>query len=127
MLRDDGHPMILTAREIARYHHAHWDGSGYPERVGAKFIPIPARMCAIADAYDTMVCGLGHRPPRSMSEALDELRRQSGIQFDPELVSCFDALIRSESEGRGMDLEAGSGLEDFQELVLSLKEDRGFV
>lgn len=127
MLRDDGHPMIFMAREIAKYNHAHWDGTGYPERVGGRFIPPAARMCAIADAYDAMVCGIGHAPPRLMIDALAELNRQAGRQFDPELVSCFDALIRSESEDRGVDLEAGSGLEDFQELVLSLKEDRGFV
>ncbi len=127
MLRDDAHPMVFLAREIAKYHHAHWDGAGYPERVGGRFIPAPARMCAIADAYDAMVCGIGHAQPRSMIDALGELERQAGRQFDPELVSCFDALIRSESEDRGVDLETGSGFEDFQELVLSLKEDRGFV
>ena len=127
MLRDDGHSMVFTAREIAKYHHARWDGGGYPARVGGRFIPLPARMCAVADAYDAMVCGIGHAEPRSMIDALAELERQAGRQFDPELVSCFDALIRSESQDRGVDLEAGSGLEDFQELVLSLKEDRGFV
>ena len=127
MLRDDSHPMVFMAREIAKYHHAHWDGEGYPARVGGPFIPLPARMCAIADAYDTMVCGIGGREPRSMGEALSELQDQAGRQFDPALVSCFDALIRSESEGLGVDLGAGSGMEDFQELVLSLKEDRGFV
>ena len=127
MLRDDAHPMVFLAREIAKYHHAHWDGAGHPERVGGRFIPAPARMCAIADAYDAMVFGIGHALPRSMIDALAELERQAGRQFDPELVSCFDALIRSESEDRGVDLESGSGLEDFQELVLSLKEDRGFV
>jgi putative two-component system response regulator len=127
MLRDDEHPMVFMAREIAKYHHAHWDGNGYPERVGGKFIPMAARMCAIADAYDTMVCGLASKPPRTMMDALGRLGDAAGTQFDPELVSCFDALIRSESEGLGVDLGAGSGMEDFQELVLSLKEDRGFA
>ena len=86
-----------------------------------------ARMCAVADAYDMMVTGFGGGRRLSLGGALEELRAEAGRQFDPELVSCFDALIRSESEDRGVDLEAGSGLEDFQELVLSLKEDRGFV
>ncbi|HUQ28242.1 MAG TPA: HD domain-containing phosphohydrolase [Usitatibacter sp.] len=126
MLRDDTHPMVFMAREIAKYNHAHWDGSGYPERVGGRFIPLPARICAIADAYDAMVCGLGAEA-RTMVEALQELHLQSGRQFDPQLVSCFDALIRSESEGVGVDLHNGSGAEAFHELVLSLKEDRGFV
>ncbi len=127
MLRDDEHPMVFMAREIARYHHSRWDGNGYPKRVGGRFIPLAARMCAVADAYDTMVCGVGHSAPRTMAEALDELQREAGRQFDPALVSCFDALIRSESEDLGVDLEASAGMKDFQELVLSLKEDRGFV
>jgi HD-GYP domain-containing protein (c-di-GMP phosphodiesterase class II) len=62
-----------------------------------------------------------------MGEALAELNRLSGHAFDPALVSCFDALIRSESEGLGVDLEEGPGMADFQELVSALREDRGFV
>jgi len=127
MLRDDNHPMVLLAREIAKYHHAHWDGDGYPERVGGKFIPLAARICAIADAYDAMVCGVGHKPPKGMAEALAELERQSGRQFDPGLVSCFNSLIKSESEHLGLELGTESGMTDFQELIAALKEDRGFV
>jgi putative two-component system response regulator len=127
ILRDDRHPRMLLAREIARYHHARWDGNGYPERVSGKRIPLGARMCAVADAYDMMVCGFGARAPKSMDEALGELRRHAGKQFDPELVRCFDHLIRTETEDRGMDLAASAGMESFQELILSLQEDRGFV
>ena len=126
MLSDNRHPRIFLAREIARFHHAHWDGKGYPERVGGTFIPLGARMCAIADAYDMMVCGYGGRRPRAMGEALDEIRAQAGHQFDPGLVESFEEMIRCESEGRGVDLSS-PGMEDFQELILSLKEDRGFV
>jgi putative two-component system response regulator len=127
MLRDDRHPRILLAREIAKYHHARWDGEGYPERVAGKRIPFAARACAVADAYDAMVCGLGAGPPRSMNEALEELGREAGRQFDPEMVSCFDQLIRTETEDLGMDLESNSGLEGFQSLIAALSEDRGFV
>jgi putative two-component system response regulator len=127
MLRDDRHPRILLAREIAKYHHARWDGEGYPERVAGKRIPFAARACAVADAYDAMVCGLGASPPRSMNEALEELGREAGRQFDPEAVSCFDQLIRAETEDLGMDLESNSGLAGFQSLIAVLSEDRGFV
>jgi putative two-component system response regulator len=127
MLRDDRHPMVFLAREIARYHHARWDGNGRPEHVGGTFIPLAARICAIADAYDAMVCGIGHGPKRDMAGALAELHQEAGRQFDPGLVSCFDSLIRSESEGLGLDLSTASGMQDFQALITALKEDRGFV
>jgi putative two-component system response regulator len=127
ILRDDRHPRIFIAREIAKYHHAHWDGAGHPERVGGKLIPLAARVCAVADAYDAMVCGIGWRPVKTMDQALEELRAQAGRQFDPELVDCFDAMIRTESEELGMDLASNSGMESFQELVDALQEDRGFV
>jgi putative two-component system response regulator len=127
ILQNDEHSRILLAREIAKYHHARWDGGGYPPRVGGRFIPLPARICAVADAYDCMVCGLDHRPPMSMSEALDELRREAGRQFDPELVECFEAVIRDEAADLGVDPGAVAGLESFQEIVISLHEDRGFI
>ncbi len=127
ILGDDQHPRVFLAREIVRYHHARWDGTGYPERVAGKRIPLGARACAVADAYDAMVCGLGAGNPRSMNEALGELRSQAGSQFDPELVECFDQMIRSETEDLGMDLALNSGMEGFQSLVSALQEDRGFV
>jgi putative two-component system response regulator len=127
ILRDDRHPRVFLAREIARYHHARWDGEGYPEAVAGKRIPVPARICAVADAYDAMVCGLGARGARPMDEALGELRAQAGRQFDPELVECFDNLIRTETEELGMDVATHSGMEGFQSLVNALQEDRGFV
>lgn len=127
ILRDDRHPRILLAREIARYHHARWDGSGYPARVGGTFIPLAARMCAVADAYDSMVCGLDGQRPISMGEALGELRRGAGGQFDPQLVERFESMIRDETADLGLDPSTAAGLESFQELVTSLQEDRGFL
>jgi putative two-component system response regulator len=127
ILRDDRHPRIFLAREIVRYHHARWDGCGYPDRVGGKFIPLAARICAVADAYDELVSGLGSRVVRTMDEALAELRREAGSRFDPELVARFEDMVRTESEDLGVDLASTSGMEGFQELVNALQEDRGFV
>src|SRR6185369_10279104 len=125
MLLDDSHPRMLMARDIARFHHARWDGQGYPARVAWTAIPLAARICAITDAYDMMVCGFGGRTPMSLDAALAELRREAGGQFDPGLVSCFDALVKGELEALGVDPSSGTGMETFQELILSLKEDRG--
>jgi putative two-component system response regulator len=127
VLVDGTHPRLLLARDIARYHHARWDGTGYPDRVAGTAIPLGARMCAIADAYDMMVCGFGGRNPMTMAAALEELQREGGRQFDPELVSCFNALVKGELDGLGVDPSSEPGMEAFQELILSLKEDRGFV
>jgi putative two-component system response regulator len=127
MLCDEQHARMLLARDVARYHHARWDGAGHPERVGGEFIPLAARMCAVADAYDAMIFGLAGREPRNMEAALQELRLCAGKQFDPDLVDEFDEMIRNEMEGRGVDLGEGSGMQDFQELIQSLTEDRGFA
>jgi putative two-component system response regulator len=127
MLQDAHHARLLLAREIARYHHAHWDGMGHPDHVGGPAIPRPARLCAVADTYDALVCGEGSRPPCSMDEALAELARGTGTRFDPEIVPRFDALIREQAEELGLDTRAAAGADAFGELVTSLQEDRGFL
>ena len=127
VLSDASHPRMLLARDIIQYHHAFWDGSGHPGRVGGEFIPLGARMCAIADAYDMMLAGFGGGTARSMEEALEELQRCAGTQFDPELVAVFDEMVRNESRDLGLDLASGAGMDGFQELVAALREDRGFL
>jgi HD-GYP domain-containing protein (c-di-GMP phosphodiesterase class II) len=125
---EDAHPArLLLARDIARYHHAHWDGTGHPVRVGGRAIPRPARLCAVADTYDTLVCGAGTRPPCSLDEALAELGRGAGTRFDPEIVPRFEALIREEAEEIGLDTRATAGADAFGQLVNALQEDRGFL
>lgn len=127
ILRDDRHPRIFIAREIAAYHHARWDGSGYPDGVSGNAIPFAARACAIAEAYDAMVCGIGARPSRPMDAALAELHREAGGQFDPGLVRRFDVMVREETRDLGLELSSHRPMSDFQALVSSLQEDRGFV
>jgi putative two-component system response regulator len=127
MLRDDQHPRVQLAREVAGYHHAHWDGSGHPSKIAGRHIPLAARMCAVVDAYDERVCGLGARKAMGMGDALKSLSRAAGTDLDPDLVRHFDSVVRKETSSYGIDPNASPGLDDFQELIVLLQEDRGFL
>jgi tetratricopeptide (TPR) repeat protein len=127
IVSDDGHPRMMLAREVVRFHHAHWDGSGQPEGVAGLRIPYAARLCAIADGYDDLVFGLGGGPRKSMDAALEHIRAGASRLYDPQLVEVFESMIRAESDDLGLDIAAGSGMENFQQLVSALQEDRGFV
>ena len=78
---------------IIRHHHERWDGLGYPDRLRGEAIPIGARIVGLVDAFDAIVEGRPYRAERSVEEAADELLRESGKQFDGELVSLFVPLI----------------------------------
>ncbi len=77
-------------------HHEKWDGTGYPHGLRGTDIPIGARIVAIADAYDAMTTDRPYRKALSQLEALRRLRAKRGIQWDPQLVDMFCALIEHE-------------------------------
>ncbi len=76
------------------HHHEHYDGSGYPSGLKGDNIPIEARILAIADAYDAMTSLRPYREQISSQQALNELKRCAGIQFDSELVESFCKIIQ---------------------------------
>jgi len=78
---------------IIRNHHERWDGQGYPDGLRGEAIPIGARVVGIVDAFDAIVHSRPYRAARSAEQALAELRRGSGKQFDPALVPVFIRLI----------------------------------
>ncbi|MFA5802088.1 MAG: diguanylate cyclase [Thermoleophilia bacterium] len=71
------------------YHHERWDGNGYPERLKAEEIPMMARIVSIADAYRAMVCDRPYRKALNTQQAIKELRKGAGTQFDQNLVELF--------------------------------------
>lgn len=77
-------------------HHERWDGKGYPYGIAKEDIPIECRILAITDAYDAMISDRPYRKAMSSLAALEELCRNAGTQFDPNLVEKFVAIIKSD-------------------------------
>jgi putative nucleotidyltransferase with HDIG domain len=76
------------------YHHQHYNGGGYPDKITGEDIPLVARMITVADSYDAMVSDRPYRKGLPEETALKELKRCSGTQFDPDLVTIFLKIIR---------------------------------
>ncbi len=103
-----GFRILSTANdmsELANYvllHHERWDGKGYPRGLVGDSIPLPSRICAIADAYDAMTSDRSYRPATTNEFAVEELQKNSGTQFDPELVDIFlEKVLPEFSNGYG--------------------------
>ena len=75
------------------YHHERWDGHGYPSGKAGEEIPIEARVLAVADAFDAMTSDRPYRRALSRREALAEVERCAGTQFDPEIARLFLELF----------------------------------
>ncbi len=92
-------PGLGAAAQVVRSHHERFDGAGYPDGLAGEDIPIVARIVAAADAFVAMT---EHRPyegPRGRRDALAELERSSGSQFDPEVVTALVAVLEHERRG----------------------------
>lgn len=74
---------------VIRSHHERWDGTGYPDRLAGRAIPLSARIFALADAVDAMTGERPYRRPATWDAATEEISSQSGRQFDPEVVEAF--------------------------------------
>lgn len=91
-------------------HHEHWDGSGYPQGLKEEEIPLLSRICSVVDAYDVMTHHTPYGERKTHKEALEELERCAGTQFDPTIVKIFKEISYSDrSEER---LEKGRRRED---------------
>jgi len=77
-----------------RHHHESWDGSGYPDGLRGEEIPLGSRIILVADAYDAITSDRSYRARLPHSEALAEIRRMAGTQFDPAVVDALEAHLR---------------------------------
>ncbi|MBO8169929.1 MAG: diguanylate cyclase [Thermoanaerobacteraceae bacterium] len=90
---------VLTSEVIIpaiKYHHEHFDGSGYPEGLKGDQIPLEARILCLVDSFDAMRANRPYRDALSLEEAIGELKINAGRQFDPKLVSKFLEVIKLE-------------------------------
>ena len=84
-------PALSRVASLVRASHERWDGTGYPDRLAGDEVPVGARVVAVADAYAAMTGGRPYREARTADEALAELRRGAGTQFDPAVVDAWCA------------------------------------
>jgi HD-GYP domain-containing protein (c-di-GMP phosphodiesterase class II) len=86
-------PSLSRVAELVRSTHERFDGEGYPDRLQADAIPLGSRIVAVCDAFDAMTSERPYAAPRTPQEALDELRRCAGSQFDPAVVETVRAVV----------------------------------
>jgi two-component system cell cycle response regulator len=86
-------PALVDVARLVRASHERWDGNGYPDGLAGAEIPLGARVIAVCDAWDAMVTDRPYRRALPREEALAEIERCAGTQFDPEVVEAFRAVL----------------------------------
>jgi two-component system cell cycle response regulator len=86
-------PALAPVGRLVRSSHERWDGAGYPDKLAGEEIPLGARIVSVCDAFDAMITDRAYREAMPHADALTELQRCSGTQFDPTVVTAFLALV----------------------------------
>jgi diguanylate cyclase (GGDEF)-like protein len=91
-------PALGPAARLVRASHEAFDGSGYPDRLANAEIPVGARIIAVCDAFDAMISDRPYSTAKTTAQALAELRRCAGSQFDPAIVTLFEQIITERAQ-----------------------------
>lgn len=110
--------------DMILHHHERWDGGGYPDGLSRESIPLLSRVIAVVDAYDAMVNNRSYRPALSKADAIGELRRCAGSQFDPSIVAEFIQLVESLPKEEAAELTEPSKEETRRIVREELEQDK---
>lgn len=109
---------LRTAGKIVRHHHERWDGKGYPDGLVGDMIPLAARIVTAVDSYSAMVEARVYKPGRSLAEAVAELDRGAGSQFDGKVVEALVEVLREgDTSGERTAMAASAGLPQLGEAL----------
>jgi len=92
---------------IILYHHENYDGSGYPKGLKGEEIPLAARILAVAGSFEAMITEKPYRRALSISAAIKEVKKNSGMQFDPGIVEVFCEVVQRRDVRRLLEKELG--------------------
>ncbi|MBI5416585.1 HD-GYP domain-containing protein [Candidatus Poribacteria bacterium] len=90
--------MLKKIRPLIRFHHERYDGRGYPDGISGENIPICSRILSIIDSYDAMITNRPYRLAFTKTEAIAEIEKNAGTQFDPQVVKIFIEILREENK-----------------------------
>ncbi len=93
---------------MVQHHHEHFNGNGYPDGLSGESIPLGARVITVADSFDAMTSDRPYRQALSFDKAFEELKRESGRHFDPDLVELFIAHVGEVLADDGLALAANA-------------------
>ncbi|RYX86850.1 response regulator [bacterium] len=92
LLADGQSEAVAMAERIAGSHHERWDGKGYPNGLAGEDIPLEGRIVAVADVFDALTHQRPYKAAWPINDAVTEIKRHSGLQFDPKVVEAFMTL-----------------------------------
>lgn len=93
LLEGDNSDLISMARDIALTHHERWDGTGYPNRLAGKDIPLSGRIVAVADVFDALTSDRPYKKAWEVKDAIELINTESGKHFDPDIVIIFNKIL----------------------------------
>ena len=106
----NGVEFLKKIKVLIRHHHERFDGKGYPDGLSGEEIPLGARMISVAEAFDCVTSDCTFKPTMSLEDAIDEIQKHAGTQFDPRIVRIFLQEVVSKLRDRDMDQSGGTYL-----------------